>query len=198
MRKNNHAFLVVLVCALCAGRAMAEPVPAVATVGDIASIQSETLLGKAKLAKAQVYADLSKFSGEGGGGMGSLVSSSLPRVPRIVEVNGVREATFAYANGQVDAREGDHIPGGYVVQKIRPETSVVQLKGANGHLIEIPVSSLAGLSATQSAQTQPTPNVTFIPPNAMVAGAPQSQQPPPANVPRITPSLAGAGASNAH
>lgn len=198
MRRNNHAILAVLASALSAGHAMAESVPAVPTVGELAAIQSDTLIGRAQLAKAQVYADLRKFGGENGmGAPNGETDTTLPRVPRIVEVNGVSEATLAYANGQIDAREGDHIPGGYVVEKIRPDTKTVLLRPRKGHVIEIPVSSLAGLSTTSGTPPQPTSNMMVFPPNGSMAGAPQPQQPTPANVPRLAPSFAGSGAPGA-
>lgn len=199
MRKNNLAHLAVLACVVCASHAMAESVPAIATVGDLASIQSETLIGKATLVKAQVYADLSKFNGDSGAGaLTGRADSSLPQVTRIVEANGVKEATLAYANGRIDAREGDRIPGGYVVVKIHPDISTVQLKAHNGHLFDLPVSSLAGLSATPGTVTQPTSNMIVLPPNPTMAGAPQPQQPTPANAPRLGPSFAGPGAPSTH
>jgi type IV pilus biogenesis protein PilP len=204
MRKNNHLVMAVAACVVCVGHAMAQSVPAIATVGDLASIQSETLLGKAKLVKAQVYADLRKFSGDSEGGAGALagqVDLSLPQLTRIVEANGVSEATLAYANGKIDAREGDRVPGGYVVLKIRPEISTVQLKARNGHVVDVPVSSLSGLSATPGAPTQQNPTSMMpmpFPPNPMMAGAPQPQQPTPANIPRLGPSFAGPGTSGAH
>ncbi|WP_161790898.1 type IV pilus biogenesis protein PilP [Paraburkholderia sacchari] len=202
MRKNNHLFLAIVVCSLIATEACAQTVPAVATVGDLASIQSDTLLGKAKLAKEQVYADLRKYSGEGqSGGPAAQTDSNLPQLTRIVEANGVSEATLSYANGKIDAREGDRVPGGYVLFKIHPDTSVVQLKARNGHVFDVPVSSLSGLSATPSTTPQPAASnglIVLPPPNPSMAGAPQPQPPMPANVPHITPTLAGSGNSGAH
>jgi type IV pilus biogenesis protein PilP len=201
MRKNNHLVLAVAACAVFSADAFAQSVPSVATVGDLASIQSETLLGKAKLVNAQVYADLRKLSGQdGSGALTGQADSSIPQVTRIVEANGVSEATLAYANGKIDAREGDRIPGGFVLLKIRPDTSVVQLKARNGRVIDVPVSSASGLSATPTGPQPAASNglVVLPPPSPSTAGAAPPQPPTLSNVPHLTPSLAGAGASNTH
>ncbi|MGP8437814.1 type IV pilus biogenesis protein PilP [Paraburkholderia fungorum] len=203
MRKNNRVLLAIVASGMAATAVCAQTVPAVATVGDLASIQSQTLLGKAKLVREQVYADLRKYSdGQTGGAGGSAAQTDtgLPQVIRIVEANGVSEATLAYANGKIDAREGDRVPGGYVLAKIHPDTSLVQLKARNGRLFDVPVSSLAGLSATPSAPQQTSmPNglVSLMPPNPMTAPLPQPSASAPV-VPHITPSLAGPTGSSSH
>jgi type IV pilus biogenesis protein PilP len=201
MRKNNHLVLAAIACAVLTTPTFAQSVPSVATVGDLASIQSETLLGKAKLVHAQVYADLRKVSGQDGTATQTGVpDSSIPQVTRIVEANGVSEATLAYANGRIDAREGDRIPGGFVLSKIRPDTSIVQLKTHNGRVIDVPVSSLSGLSTTPTGPQPAAPNGLMMlpPPNPTMPGSSPAQAPAPSNVPHLTPSLAGAGTSNTH
>lgn len=201
MRKNNHLVLTFVACAVLTTPALAQSVPSVATVGDLASIQSDTLLGKAKLVHAQVYADLRKVSGQDGATTQTGVAeSSIPQVTRIVEANGVSEATLAYANGKIDAREGDRIPGGFVLSKIRPDTSVVQLRARNGRVIDVPVSSLSGLSATPTGTPPAASNGLMMlpPPNPAMPGASPAQPPAPSNIPHLAPSLAGAGTSNTH
>ncbi|APA90234.1 type IV pilus biogenesis protein PilP (plasmid) [Paraburkholderia sprentiae WSM5005] len=199
MRKNSHFILAIAAFGLLATEAFAGTVPSVGTVGDLASIQSDTLLGKAQLAKEQVFADLRKFNGDGQpGGASAQIDSSLPQLTRIVEANGVSEATLAYANGKIDAREGDRVPGGYVLTKIHPDTSVIQLKARNGRVFEVPVSSLTGLSVTPTTPQPATSNgLIVLPPPPTTAGSPQPQQLP-ANAPHLTPSIAGSSTSSMH
>lgn len=198
MRKNSHLILALVAFGLIATDAIGQTVPAVATVGDLATIQSDTLLGKARLAKEQVYADLRKINGEGPGGSAATVDSGIPQLTRIVEANGVSEATLSYANGKIDAREGDRVPGGYVLIKIHPDTSLIQLKARNGRVFDVPVSSGSGLSATPTTPQPAASNglIVLPPPNPM-AGAPMPQ-PQPSNVPHLTPTMAGAPNSTAH
>ncbi len=65
MPKNSHLLVAIVLSALAATKANAEIVSAVAPVGDLASIQSEMFIGKAKLVQEQVYADLRKYRSDG-------------------------------------------------------------------------------------------------------------------------------------
>ena len=199
MRKNSYLLIGAAFLALVSPVAPSQPVPAVRTVGDMAAVQSDTMMAKAETARAQALAELRRVSGSGEpGGLTAQQDSSLPQVKRIVEANGISEATLVYTNGKIDVREGDHIPGGFVVLHIKPDTSIVQLKAPSGRLINVPVSSDAGLSATPSSAGQVGFNsvATYMPVNA----AAQPQQAPVTSRPGplLSPSLADSSKATTH
>jgi type IV pilus biogenesis protein PilP len=199
MRESKQIIVCAALAFVGAAHVIAQTVPAVQTVGDMAAVQSDTIMGKAKLARAQVLADLSRVSGaEGSGSLVGQPDSSLPQVKRIVEANGVSEATLSYSNGKIDVREGDRVPGGFVVVHIKPDASIVQLKTHSGKVIDVPVSSDAGLSATPG--TSGSPNGMVGSPLGIPSPFQPRVQPPeaPATPPRplLAPSLADSSKSN--
>lgn len=167
MRKSKQLCVFM---ALIAGSAIAfaaDIVPPVKTVGDLAPVLSDTIMTKALVVRAQARADLEKITGSGASpGLGAQQDTSLPQVRRIMQTNGVGEATLGYTNGRIDVREGDRIPGGFTVVRIDPDASSVQLKSKGGKTFDVPVSSDAGLSVTQSTQSAPStqPNAGSVPP----------------------------------
>ena len=112
------------------------------TVGDLSTIQSETILLKAKVGKASAQAELDRSSGAA-----SAAGGDEPVVRSVYGVGGQLVASFLYANGvSVERRVGDTLPGGFKVVTITIE-NVELSKGGK----VFPV----GFSATPPVQGSP-------------------------------------------
>lgn len=103
-----------------------EPVAQGARIGDLARIQEEKLLVKARL-------DLLSMQGQlktAGVKNGQVEQSFAPTVKAVLGSRGVLYATFAYpGNMTVDAKVGDVITGGYTVDSIGVDQVVLSHNG---------------------------------------------------------------------
>jgi hypothetical protein len=135
---------------------------AVATVGDLARIQAETLVLKARLKQEEVKADLAAKRTSGG------VAEDTTTLPVVKSIFGTDRlvATFLYpGNVRVPAMLGDVIPGGYTVARIDGESNKVEITRGKERFV-IGFSSSAPVPKDRAAPTQasalgaPTP---FVP-----------------------------------
>ena len=136
--------------------ATALALPAAAqNVGELANVQAETMLVKAKAARAEAYAKLNEAT-KTGGEPSTGTDTGMP-VVRGVYGSGERlYATFLYSNGStVDARRGDSLPGGFVVSGV--SASRVELRRAGRtHVIGFSdVRPMATAASRQAANSGP-------------------------------------------
>jgi len=98
-----------------------------ATVGDLAKVQSDTILYDAQAAradaKARMQASLAKagddLQASRGNSQPSVVAAELPTVTGISGAAGRLYASFLYPNGTTaNAKSGGQIPGGFVVAEV--------------------------------------------------------------------------------
>lgn len=105
--KGRYACLVLMLMT-------ASPVAA-QSVGDLASVQAETLMARAKAARAEAVAKLNATAGAGA----IAGSEALPVVRGVYGTGDRLYATFLFADGStVDATAGDTLPGGYSVRAL--------------------------------------------------------------------------------
>ncbi|MDH0341964.1 type IV pilus biogenesis protein PilP [Chromobacterium haemolyticum] len=121
------------------------------TVGDLSSIQSETILIRAKVSRAEAQAQLDART-KGKGGAENNGDMALPVVKFVYGVGKQLSATFLYSSGEaIDAKVGDTILGGYKVVSLTVD-KVEVAKGKKRFLV-----GFSGAAPTISPQpTQPT------------------------------------------
>jgi len=149
-----------LACAIGAGPAWAGE----ATVGTLSRIQGETLVLKARAARAAAQAELNMRLRDGG----TVVESGLDELPVVRSVYGARGtmvANLLFVNGTTrEVKVGDEVRGGFKVAKITVER--VDLSRGSGRTAQ---TYTLGFSSTPPTSTLGSP--PGLPPPLPGAGA---------------------------
>ena len=135
------------------------------SVGELADVQAETLLFRARAARAEAISKLHDAEKTEGGAIESN-GDALPVVRGVYGTAGKLYATFLYSNGStVDAGVGDTIPGSYVVRSLSATRVIL---GHRGKTIAVGFSDVRPLeptvTAAQSAPSFPIPSLSPPPP----------------------------------
>lgn len=154
--KGRHAALFLMLLASVPLAVQAQ------SVGDLANVQAETLLIKAKAARAEALGKLADANKQSSGeAAADTATDSLPVVRGVYGTAGKLYATFLYANGStVDAGKGDTIPGGYVVRSL--SATRVEL-GRRGRSFTVGFSDVRPLTPT-APSANAAPPASSIPP----------------------------------
>lgn len=152
-----------------------------ATLGDLAKLQSDTILYEAETARAQAkltMQDVLRKAGDDqqmrGSGEPPVQESELPTVTGISGAAGWLYATFLYPNGTTaSAKSGSQIPGGFVVAEVGIDR-VVLTRGDRRIPLQFGVANApppapAHAQITQTPMTLPMPTPL---PGQSVNGAP--------------------------
>lgn len=156
--RTSKRLMACFVPFLLAAVAHADDVP---TVGELARIQAETVLIKARAKQEEARNELASKRSAGGADDGTLpvVKSILGTDRRVV-------ATLIYpGNVQVEAMPGDTLPGGYKVGKINQDSNKVELtKGKQRYTVGfstvVPTAKQQG-NTTQNGSIGASP--AFVP-----------------------------------
>lgn len=118
--RNSKNLMAGFVSFLFVMASYANDVP---TIGDLARIQAETVLIKARAKQEEARNELAARRSAGG-----TEDGTLPVVKSILGTDRRVVATLIYAgNVQVEAMPGDTVPGGYKVGKIHQDSNKVEL-----------------------------------------------------------------------
>jgi hypothetical protein len=118
--QNAKLFIFFLSLTISNQASCAEALP---TVGELATIQAETMLIKARIKQEEAKNDLALKHSKGGAEDGTL-----PVVKSIFGTENHMVATLIYpGNMQVEAVVGELIPGGYKINKIHQTANKVEL-----------------------------------------------------------------------
>lgn len=158
MQKFNRIFMLVAV-ALFFESAIAAGIP---TVGELAQIQAETVLIKARAKQEEARSELSAKRSTGVSDDGTL-----PVVKSILGADRRMIATLIYpGNVVVEAALGDMVPGGYKVVKIHEESNKVDLLKGKQHFTvgfsTVVPTAKQQTGSIQSVQGGPAPYVPGI------------------------------------
>lgn len=134
MRVKTHAmatFMLALAPALCAAE------NALATVGELSAVQSDTIMFEAKAKRAEAQLRMLENSAKAGSdpsAPGPFTSAVTPtEVPTVEGISGAQGrlyATFRYPNGtSANGKSGDSIPGEFKVAEVGIDRAVVTKNG---------------------------------------------------------------------
>lgn len=137
---------LLVVLAAPGGSALAQ---SAATLGELDTIQAETLLLQAKVKYETQRRELNKIRAEAVGAS----DGTLPTVKQIVWTDHRQTITFLYPGDiRVQAQAGQAIPGGYVVGKVAEDMGSVELWKGKERVV---VGSSGGGTAAQKTTVDP-------------------------------------------
>lgn len=136
------------------------------TVSDLDAVQAETIIARAKAAKAKADQELRDAAGGNvAAGVNAPADSQLPTARGLFGANGKRYVVFQYANGgMAEGIVGQVIPGNFKILAF--DNTGVDLRAASGKRHRIPFSLQAPAApVVQPAAPSALPNpFTAVPP----------------------------------
>lgn len=132
-----------------------------ASIGDLETLQAQTIVLKAKLARAKVESDLkaTNVSGHGVADEDASINEPPPVVSEVYGAPGDLKATFLYADGSsVPGYAGKHIAGDCFVLSVALDSVRVR---CHGHTTNVGFSGAAPQPTRAAFGTQKTPPAFF-------------------------------------